>query len=573
MHKRLLFTSFVFFSLFPLSIFAEKGVKNDSEKENRDSHYEKISKNLDLFNILYKELDLYYVDTIDSEKAIKSGIDAMLKALDPYTIYIPEEEEEDFKFMITGEYAGVGASIGKVNDTTCFIEVYEGTPSFKNGIKAGDQIIEIDGKKTENLSVNEISENLRGEQGSQVIVTVQNPITKKTKKHSITREKIVLPTIEYADTLENGIGYIRFSSFTEKSASLFKKAFLDLRDNKKITSLIIDLRNNPGGLLDQATEIVNLFIDNQSTIVYTKSKVKQLDETYKATKQPIDTRIPIVVLVNKNSASASEIFSGALQDLDRAVIIGERTFGKGLVQSTRTLPFGGNLKITISKYYIPSGRCVQSINYSQKDEEGNAIRIPDSLTTEFKTKNGRIVRDGGGITPDISVEKKNISTIGYYLFTENIIFDYVVQYVAKHPKLEAPQNFVFKDYDDFVAFAKKQNFSYKLKTEEVLNGLKEIAKNEGYLEHSQAEFDALEKKLSHNLDQDLQLFKEEISRLISVEIMKQTYYQKGVIIESLKNDEDKDEAIKLLKDKERYAKILQPSKDEKKEKKENASNK
>lgn len=552
------FLILLFLGLLPLSLFAKKKTETAS-KDSIDSHYENISKNLDLFNLLFKELDLYYVDTINAEEVIKNGIDAMLKELDPYTTYIPEEDEEDFKFMITGEYAGVGATIGKVKDTISFMEVYYGTPSYKNGIKAGDQIIEIEGKKTEDITVNDVSETLRGEQGTQVKVTVKNPITGKIKKHAITREKISLPTIEYADTLENGIGYIRFSSFTEKSAALFKKAFLHLKEDKKINSLIIDLRNNPGGLLDQATEIVNMFIENQSTIVYTKGKVKQLDEVYKATRHPIDTRIPIVVLVNKNSASASEIFSGAMQDLDRAVIIGERTFGKGLVQSTRTLPFGGNLKVTISKYYIPSGRCVQAINYSEKDEEGNASRIADSLTSEFKTKNGRIVRDGGGITPDITVKKKNISTIAYYLYTENIIFNYAVQYVAKHPKMETPKSFVFKEYDDFIAYAKKQKFSYKLKTEEVLNSLKEIAEKEGYLEHSQSEFDALEKKLSHNLDQDLQLFKEEISKLISVEIMKQVYWQEGAIIESLKYDEDKDEAIKILKDKEKYDTILRPT--------------
>ena len=282
----------------------------------------------------------------------------------------------------------------------------------------------------------------------------------------------------------------------------------------------------------------------------------------KATKNPIDNKIPIVVLVNSNSASASEVFSGAMQDLDRAVIVGERTYGKGLVQTTRPLPFGGNLKVTISKYYIPSGRCVQAINYAERNEDGSVKRIPDSLTTEFKTRNGRIVRDGGGILPDVKVEHKNMSTICYNLYKENIIFNYVVEYISKHSKIENPKIFQYNDYDEFKEYVKKQQFSYKLKTEECINSLKEIAKAEGYLDYSKDEFDALEKKLSHNLEQDLTLFKDEICNLISLEIMKQVYYQKGAIIQSLKYDKVKDEAIQILKDKERYSSLLQPQKEE-----------
>ncbi|MBR5972322.1 MAG: S41 family peptidase [Paludibacteraceae bacterium] len=542
-----------------LPISSHAGSVNDST----DNRLEEISRNLDLFNLLFKELDSYYVDTIDSKKVLRTGIDAMVSKLDPYTIYIPEEEEEDFNFMITGEYAGVGASIGKVGDYICFTEIYEGSPAYKNGIKAGDRIIEIAGKNASKMSVSDISEHLRGEKSTNFKIVLQNPITGKQRKLTITREKITLPTIEYCDTLEKGIGYIRFSSFTEKSAELFKNAFLDLKENKKIESLIIDLRNNPGGLLDQVTEIVNYFIENQSVIVYTKSKVKALDETYKATKNPIDNKIPIVVLVNNNSASASEVFSGAMQDLDRAVIVGERTYGKGLVQTSRPLPFGGNLKVTISKYYIPSGRCVQAINYAERNEDGSVKRIPDSLTTEFKTKNGRIVRDGGGILPDVKMERKELSTISYYLYKENIIFNYAVNYIATHSKIDNPKEFQYTEYEQFKEYAKKQKFSYKLKMEEYISALKDIAKDEGYLEHSQNEFDALEKKLSHNLDQDLNLFEKEIRKLISLEIMKQLYNQKGYITESLKYDKMKEEAIKILKDKERYNSILQPKAEEK----------
>ena len=539
-------------AMLPLSLMA-------SENSTLDNRNEQISKQLDLFNIIYKNLELYYVDTIPTEKAVKAGIDGMLASLDPYTTYFPEEDEEEFKFFLSGEYAGVGAAINKVDSVVTFVEIYEGSPSQKAGLKAGDQIIEIDGKKTEKMSTTDVSSKLRGEENTTVKLLVRNPVTKKDKKVTITREKITLPTIEYSDTLGNGIGYIRFSSFTENSAELFKGAFMELK-KQGISSLVVDLRNNPGGLLDQAASIINNFIPNQSTIVYTDGKLKQLNMVYKATLQPIDTEIPIVVLVNRNSASASEIFSGCLQDLDRAVIVGERTYGKGLVQSTQELPFGGSLKMTTSKYYIPSGRCVQAINYAERDEEGYVKRIPDSLTKEFKTANGRIVRDGCGVSPDVNVESSKYSTIAYYLYSKNIIFNYAVQYVAKHPKIAQPKDFVYNDYEEFKAYAKKQDFTYKLKTEEAIATLKEIAKEEGYLEHSQSEFDALEKKLSHNLDQDLEIFEKEIKSLISCEIIKQVYYQKGGICESLKNDKVKEEAIAILLDKKRYNEILQPQK-------------
>lgn len=542
-------------TLLPFTLMA-------ADNDSLDNRNERISKQLDLFNIVYKNLELYYVDTINPEKAVRSGIDAMLETLDPYTTYIPEEDEAEFKMMISGEYAGVGASINKVDSVFTFMEIYEGTPSFKNGFKAGDQIIEIDGKKTEKMTSTDVSSKLRGESNTQVKLLVRNPITNKTRKVTVTRETISLPSIEYADTLGDGIGYIRFSSFTDNSAAQFKQAFLDLKA-KGISSLIVDLRNNPGGLLDQASQIINYFIPNQSTIVYTKSKLKQLNEVYKATQQPIDKDIPMVILVNKNSASAAEIFSGSLQDLDRAVIVGERTFGKGLVQMTQSLPFGGNLKMTTSKYYIPSGRCVQAINYAERDEEGYVKRIPDSLTKVFHTANGRTVRDGCGVSPDVQMTTKSNSTIAYYLYTKNIIFNYAVQYIAKHPKLPQPKDFVYSEYADFKQFAKQHEFTYKLKTEEAIATLKEIAKAEGYLDHSQMEFDALEKKLSHNLDQDLDLFEKEISGLISSEIMKQVYYQKGGICQSLKTDLVKDEAVAILKDKERYQSILQPKKETK----------
>ena len=323
--------------------------------------------------------------------------------------------------------------------------------------------------------------------------------------------------------------------------------------------MIIDLRSNPGGILSEAVKITNFFVDKKSTVVYTKGKMKQWDEIYKATKEPVDREIPIVVLVNRGSASAAEIVAGALQDLDRAVIAGERTFGKGLVQTTRELPYGGSLKVTIAKYYIPSGRCIQAIDYTRRSEEGFVQRIPDSLTTEFKTSKGRIVRDGGGIYPDLFIEPEQNATISYYLYVKNLIFDYVNQYQSTRPTILPLKDFTFTEYNEFKDFVKSKNFTYKLRTEELLNNLIEVAKEEGYYEHSESKFTTLKEALSHDLDKDLELFKEEISELISIEIAKRYYFQKGEIMETLKKDKVSQEAIKLLKDKEKYRTLLNTS--------------
>lgn len=532
----------------------------NSKNDNRNIE---ISKNLDVFNSLYKELELFYVDSIKPESTIKHGIDAMLEHLDPYTTYIPESELEKLKFMTTGEYAGIGCVIGK-NDKGIYItDIYEGMPAHKNGLKVGDIISKINGKETKKMSTTEASDKLKGDPKTMVSFTIKNPITQKEKKVEIQREKIVIPAIGYYDTLFNNVGYININSFTEKSGGAFKEAFLDLKNNYKIESLIIDLRNNPGGILDEAVEIVNLFVEKKSTIVYTKGKNPDLDEVYKARKEPIDTDIPIFVWVNRNSASASEILAGALQDLDRAVIVGERTYGKGLVQTTRELPYGGSLKVTVAKYYIPSGRCIQSIDYSNRNEDGYVTRIPDSLTSEFKTKNGRIVRDGGGINPDILIEVKNHSTISYYLYQKNLIFNFATEYLSKHPNIGLAKSFQFSDTDfnEFVEYVKKQEFDYELKSEEGMKALKEIIESEGYMNYAREEFEALEKKLAHNIETDLTLFKEEIKDLLSIEIVKRVHYQKGEYIESLKKDDYKNKTIELLSSEENWKKLLTPQKE------------
>ncbi len=548
-----------FFPLFLLTLFLGISISGFSaQKENTSRKFE-ISQNLDIFNSLYKELDLFYVDTIQPAKVVKNGIDAMLGNLDPYTNYIPESEMDDLKFMTTGEYAGVGAIIGQKDGKTVITEIYEGMPAYKSGLKAGDVFVEIDNIKVDQKNNSEVSEMLKGQAKTVVKVTVKRLGEKKTITREIVREKIVINPISYSGVLDENVGYIHLSSFTDKSAEVFKEAFLDLKDNKKIESLIIDLRGNPGGILSEAVKITNFFVDKKSTVVYTKGKVKQWDEIYKATKEPIDREIPIVVLVNRGSASAAEIVAGAMQDLDRAVIAGERTFGKGLVQTTRELPYGGSLKVTIAKYYIPSGRCIQAIDYTRRSEEGFVQRIPDSLTTEFKTSKGRIVRDGGGIYPDLFIEPEKNATISYYLYTKNLIFDYVDKYQSTRPTIPPLKDFTFTEYDEFKEFVKSKDFTYKLRTEELLNSLIEIAKEEGYYEHSESKFTVLKEALSHDLDKDLELFRDEITELISIEIAKRYYFQRGEIIEMLKKDKTSTEAVKLLKDREKYGTLLKTS--------------
>lgn len=544
--KHTIFTIAAFFCAF--SAIAAGEVTNKNME---------IAKNLDIFNAIYKELDLLYVDTIRPEKTIKTGIDEMLMSLDPYTNYIPDEEMDKLKLMTTGEYAGVGCIIGKHKEGILITEVYEGMPAYKAGIHVGDVITKINGKSVAGFNVTEASEQLRGEANTQAQITIKHPDGKENDI-TITREKIVIPAITYATEIEKGIGYIIINGFTEKAAVQFKEAFLDLKNNKKIDKLIIDVRENPGGILDEAVDIVNLFIDRKSTVVYTQGKNPALNKTYKAQRDPIDKEMPIVVLVNRNSASASEILAGSLQDMDRAVIIGERTFGKGLVQTTRELPYGGSLKVTISKYYIPSGRCIQAIDYSKTNGKGYSQRIPDSLTHEFKTIHGRSVRDGGGINPDVFSADTTSSTAAYYLYEKNIIFDFVTEYEKTHtaPASVKDISFTDNDYEKFKDFVKSKNFTYKLVSEEVINSLKETLKEEGYAKYADEEIKALENKLKHDIDTDLNLFKEEITQSIRLEIAKRYFYQIGMVQEALNFDKAKETAIQILNDTKRYNDIL-----------------
>lgn len=524
---------------------------------NRDDRNFKINKGLDIYYSLFRELNLFYVDSIDPEKLIKTSIDDMLESLDPYTTYIPESDMEDFKFMTTGEYGGIGALIGQRKSQVIISDPYEGMPAQLSGLKAGDILLEIDGKKLEGLKVSDVSDKLKGVPETKFSLKVERPGEKKPLAFDITRKKIVISPVPYYTLLENNVGYIRLTSFTDKASFEVKKALLELKE-RKATSIIFDLRSNPGGILDEAVDIVNLFTDKGQIVVTTRGKVKQWDKEYLSTKQAIDTDIPLVVLVNRGSASASEIVSGALQDMDRAVIIGSRTFGKGLVQSTRNLNYNSKLKVTTAKYYIPSGRCIQALDYTHKNEDGSVGRIPDSLTSEFLTKNNRIVRDGGGILPDINLDYEVPSNITIGLVQKYIIFDFATEFATKNKTIENVEDFVITDdiYNEFKAFVLSKDFTYESQTSEKLKELLKVAKEESYLTIAQDEFDQLKAKLAVTPEKDLSLFKKEISDILASEIVKRYYYQKGEIQQSLKEDKVLHKAIEVISDNDMMTAIL-----------------
>lgn len=527
----------------------------------------KIAKNLDLFNSIFKELDMFYVDTIDVEKMIQNGVNGMLALTDPYTEYYPEEEVSSLKEMITGKYGGIGAAIRyyEANDRIVVVEPTEGMPAAEAGVKAGDIILEVGGKemlrgdlKPQEFS-SKVSDALRGEPGTSFVLKVLRPMQNDSTEmeFKITRKSIRTNPVPYYGMVRDSIGYIALQGFTDNCSKDFKKAFIELKQ-KGAKSLIIDLRDNGGGSLSEAVDIVGLFVPKGQEVVYTKGKIKQAENSFKTRFEPVDTEIPLVVLVNGSSASASEILSGSLQDLDRAVIVGSRTYGKGLVQTTRPLPYNGTLKVTTSKYYIPSGRCIQAIDYSKKNADGSVARTPDSLTNVFHTAIGREVRDGGGIRPDIEVKAPKFPNIIFYLMNEDIIFDYATQYCWNHqaPASVADFKLTDDDYEAFKTLVKSRDFTYDRQSEKMLKSLKEMAEFEGYMDGAKEEFAALEKKLNHNLDRDLETFKKQISEYLSQEIITRYFYQRGAAMERLKDDDDLESAVKVLQNKAEYAKIL-----------------
>ena len=517
-----------------------------------------IAKNLDIYYTLFRELNLFYVDDVNPDKLVKTSIDKMLESLDPYTNYISEDDVEDFKFMTTGEYAGIGALISKQKNKIVIAEPYEGFPAQKGGLKAGDVLLEVGGKSTEKLSTEDVSNLLKGPAGKVVVLRVERYGEKKPMDIEIVREKIQIDPVPYYGMLDKETGYIRLSSFTADCTERVKLAFLDLKEKQGAKSLVLDLRSNPGGLLMESVRISNLFIPKGREIVSTRGKVKQWDKVYKATENPLDTVMPIAVLVNRGSASASEIVAGAIQDLDRGMIIGTRTFGKGLVQTTRELSYNSKLKITTAKYYIPSGRCIQALDYAHRNDDGSVGAIPDSLITQYTTRKGRIVFDGGGVAPDVEVKDETFSNLSANLITQSIVFDYATYFTSKNKSVAGPEEFAITPemYNDFSQFVKKQDFKYESKTEEGFDKLIEVAKKEKYYDISKEEFETLKVKLGHNIDQDLEHFKKEVSELIVDEIVSRYYYQKGAIKAALKNDPDVDKALEILHKPDGYAAIF-----------------
>jgi carboxyl-terminal processing protease len=525
-----------------------------------DNFFE-ISKNLDIFITLFKELNLYYVDETQPGKLMEEGINGMLESLDPYTTYIPESDIEDYRFMTTGQYGGIGALIRTKGDRVIVAEPYEGFPAQKAGLMAGDEILEINGKSTEGKSTNDVSSVLKGQPNTEVKVKIKRIGIDKPFDKTILREEVQIKSVPYYGMLEPEIGYVNLSSFTDNCAKEVADAVAELK-TKGMKKLVLDLRGNPGGLLKEAVTLSNLFVDKGEQIVNTKGKVKDGCKNYVAMAQPMDTDMPIAVLVNSGSASASEIVAGVLQDLDRGVIIGQRTYGKGLVQMTRPLSYNAQLKLTTAKYYIPSGRCIQAVDYASRNEDGSVNKVPDSLMTLYHTKGGRPVFDGGGILPDVETEPMRLSDISFSLGTKMLLFDFATEYRHKNPTIAAATEFKVDDklYSEFKEWLKDKEYDYTTESEELIKNLKKVAEEEKRFTPMQEEYEALEAKVSHNKTHDLENFSEELKDLLRAEIVSRYYFQKGRLQAMLDEDIDVAKAVSVLKDAPGYKKILTASK-------------
>jgi carboxyl-terminal processing protease len=521
-------------------------------QESRDF---RIAKNLDIFFTLFRELNTFYVDEIDPDKVIKNSIDNMLKTLDPYTVYYPESDADEFTFMTTGKYGGIGSLVRNSGDYVVIIEVYKGFPADRAGIRPGDLVKRIDGVSIKGLTTDRVSEKLKGNPGSEITITTER--NGNESDHIMKRERIIIPPVPYSGMLDDKTGYIRLTNFTQNCISDVKDALLELK-TRNPGQIILDLRSNPGGLLTEAVEVVNLFVGPGNEVVSTKGKVKQFDEDFKTTKTAIDEKIPIAVLINRASASAAEIVAGAIQDLDRGVIVGQRSYGKGLVQVTRPLSYNTQLKVTTAKYYIPSGRCIQALDFLHPNEDGSVGIIPDSLISEFKTRNGRIVKDGGGITPDVEVNPEPVGQIATELYFRNYIFDFATRYYWSHPGVTEPSQIKItdKDFSDFRDYLLERKFNYKTITETSLNELIANAKKEKYYDLHKDLFTELEKDVTHNLDHDLTLFRDEITGFLEEEIVGRFFYEGGAIAWSVKKDEQVNKALEILNNRDRYNSIL-----------------
>ena len=519
----------------------------------------RIAKNLDIFFTLFRELNTFYVDDINPDKLVKTGIDNMLKTLDPYTVFYPESEGDEVSFMTTGKYGGIGSLVRDAGDYIVVSQVYRGFPADIAGIKAGDLLKKADGVSMKGFTTEQVSEKLKGNPGTVLNLTIER--NGKDLEFPVKREKIAVPSVPYFGMIDSGTGYIRFTNFTQNCAEEVKNALVSLKASNP-RQIILDLRGNPGGLLSEAVDIVNLFVGPGNEIVSTKGKVKQFDEQFKTTKPAVDEKIPLAVIINRASASASEIVAGAIQDLDRGVVVGQRSYGKGLVQITRPLSYNSQLKVTTAKYYIPSGRCIQALDFSHPNEDGSVGIIPDSLISEFGTRNGRIVRDGGGITPDVEVLPAQMSQLSTELYFRNYIFDYATKFYWANPDINSQEMFSFSadDYTDFREYILNRGFSYRTITEESLAELISNAKREKYYDANRELFDGLEKELSHSLEKDLTTFSNEITGLLEEEIRSRYFYEEGSIAWAINRDEQILKALDILNRSDDYKSILQGKK-------------
>jgi len=517
-----------------------------------------IMKNLDIYSNLIKELNQDYVDEINPGELTQTGIDAMLESLDPYTNFIPESQVEDYKFITTGQYGGIGSLIHQQGDYIVISEPYEGSPADKSGLKAGDRILEVNGKQAKGKSYDDVSAILKGQAGTTVNILVQRDGTSQPFEKTITRENIRIDNIPYFGMVDPNIGYIKLTGFTQNAAKEVKQAFLKLKDANALKGIVIDLRGNGGGLLNEAVDIANIFVERGQEIVSTKGKMADKNRTHLTMSPPVDLGIPVAVLVDRSSASASEILAGSLQDLDRAVIIGQRTFGKGLVQNVVPLSYNAQMKITVAKYYIPSGRCIQAIDYEHKKKDGSFGKIPDSLIRAFKTKNGRTVYDGGGISPDIVTSSKKYSNLALALYGKYLVFDFATKFVREHASIPPADKFEIDDsiYNGFLDFIHDKDYSYKTRSERALEDLKSISLKENYFEAIKTEYDQLKGRMESDKKEDLKKYSDQVKELLKMEIVTRYDYQKGKIIASLKHDTELAEAISTIKDPEKYSGIL-----------------
>ena len=544
-------------ALLLLPAFTAQAASDDGD------HNFNVAKNIQVFNEIYNYLDLMYVDTLDADETVGTAINSMLRSLDPYTVYYPESEVNKLRTMMTGRYVGIGSIIRYNTKLKRVVidEPFAGTPAAEAGLKKGDIILSIDDSLMTDKDVQYVSSRLKGDAGTTFVLKIKRPSTGKEMQMRITRRAVETPTIAYYGLQGDGIGYLNLTSFTEGCAKEVRRAFLDMKQ-KGMKGFVLDLRGNGGGSLDEAVQIVNMFVPKGLTLVKTRGKLKRTNKDYVTTVDPIDTVMPVVVLVNGETASASEITGGSLQDLDRAVILGTRTYGKGLVQLPVDLSYNTQLKLTTGKYYIPSGRCIQAINYRHA-RGGYTEHIPDSLTKVFHTAGGREVRDGGGIKPDLVVRPDSLPNIAYYLTvtgldSTEVLLDYEIDYIAKHPTIAAAAKFEISDadYEDFKRRVIESGFTYDPESERALKTLKKIVKFEGYYDDAKAEFDALEKKLKHNIARDLDMHRDVLKQIISSDIVAAYYFQAGAVENSLKHDKQVNEAFSLINDQTRYKAIL-----------------